>query len=112
MNGERHLPTNSILNYIHDGLSIQTTKDKGRGVFTTRKIKRKELLIVERAIANAPGAAEVLVRKCKDLANHNGIHALRMSYLHYEGLYNHRIPPKSIFIENNYKQYEIKEMSD
>jgi len=101
------------LNYIHDGLSIQTTKDdKGRGVFTTKKIKRKELLIVERAITSAPGTHAALTTKCKELASHNGIRALRMSYLHYEGLYNHRIPPIKVFTENTYKDYEIKVLTD
>jgi len=41
-----------ILNYL-DGVEVKMTKDKGRGVFASKNLKRGELLIVEKAIAQS-----------------------------------------------------------
>ena len=45
-----------ILNYISPGLEIKMTVDKekrGRGVFAKKKLKKGELLVVERCIIEA-----------------------------------------------------------
>ena len=39
-----------IVNRI-EGIEIKMTKDKGRGVFASRDLKKGDLLVVERAVA-------------------------------------------------------------
>ena len=41
-----------ILNYV-EGIEIKMTKDRGRGVFATKFLKKNTLIVVEKAIAEA-----------------------------------------------------------
>ena len=41
---------NKILNFVN-GVEIQKIKDKGRGVFAKKLLKKGDLIIVERALA-------------------------------------------------------------
>ena len=42
----------AIRNYIH-GVEIKQTKDKGRGVFATKFLKRGTLIVVEKVTAES-----------------------------------------------------------
>lgn len=101
------------------------TKDKGRGVFAAKSLKRGELLVVERAVADtcnirSLGSADTkcpndsyseLVNRCSDLARLKGIEALRMSYL-FDGAAaaDLAIPPLEIYVQNYYKKYQIPDI--
>jgi len=73
------------------------TKNRGRGLFATKDIKKGEIIIVEKPIAwiienSNPSNTEdaksemlkpltTLVKKCLDINKINGIQSMRMSYL-------------------------------
>jgi len=40
-----------LYNYVHPGLEIKMTKDKGRGIFCTKDFKKHDLLVVEKPLA-------------------------------------------------------------
>jgi len=40
-----------VLNYVYKHIEIKMSPGKGRGLFATKPIKRGQLVIVERAIA-------------------------------------------------------------
>jgi len=44
------LENDKILNFIQ-GVKLKMTKDKGRGVFASKDLKRGDLLVVEKSIA-------------------------------------------------------------
>ena len=48
---ESFVKYDKILNYIK-GVEIKITKDRGRGLFAAKSLKKGELLIVEKAIAD------------------------------------------------------------
>ena len=93
-------------------------KGEGRSVFASKPLKKGELIVVERAIAEASGddqlgRSEQLVKKCTALAGLNGVEALRMSYLD-DGRENTslELPPIKVFVENYYKEYQIPTLTD
>ena len=95
------LKQDKILNYL-DGVEIKMTSGKGRGVFASKDLKRGELIVVEKAIAesiqdetcegfdkddvqkNVRASQLALVKACTEIADLKGIEALRLSYL-YDG---------------------------
>ena len=97
------------------------TKDKGRGIFAYKPLKEGELLVVEKAVAEAykgeaPGMSTSkdgsncgdrgLLQKCTEIVLQKGIKALRISYL-YDGSNkaNLETPPIDIFVNNQAKKY-------
>ena len=52
----------------------------------------------------------LLLKKCSMLNYLQGLKALRLSYL-YDGSPELEIPPLEIFYENNYKEYNIKNIT-
>ena len=97
------------------------TKDKGRGVFATKPLEKGDLLVVEKAVAEAKQdlndmgyiAQTELVKNCSDLVSYKGVEALRISYL-YDGEEKKeelKIPPIDVFTSNKYKQHSIPDMS-
>ena len=98
------------------------TKDKGRGVFSTKFMKKGHLISVEKALAVATLDKKTgiltfidpvnmldnthadLVKKCSDLASLRGLEAFKLNYI-YDGTPNDKIPPMSIFGNNNYRMY-------
>jgi len=114
-NAQKYNDENRILNYVN-GVQIKMTEDRGRGVFATRFLKKGTLIAVETAAVEAldyktsDAAKTTLVEKCADVAKLKGVEALRMSYL-YDGTPNSKIPPLDIFVQNNYQQYSIPDIS-
>jgi hypothetical protein len=98
------------------------TKDKGRGVFVTKNLRKGHLICVEKALVDAvqddkqgiltfidpvtmlDSTHSDLVKACSDLASLKGLEALKLTYMNH-GTENHQIPPMSIFGNNNYKMY-------
>ena len=77
------------------------TKQKGRGIFTTKDIKKGDLIIADKAIATIQykiGEQDRMIDECVKICKVGGILAIRMSYL-FDGIYqNMKIPPLEIFI--------------
>ena len=109
-----------VLNFIQ-GLEIKMTEDMGRGIFAAKDLRRGELLVVEKSIADAiddgdelgiqfnyknssniyDGAHREIVKKCFDLSRLQGTEAVRLSYLYAGGdIKDLKIPPISIFTSN------------
>ena len=89
------------------------TKDRGRGVFAAKLLKKGELIAVEKAMAEADGDNNTeLVKQCSDLAQRKGIEALRMSYLMDKSGKELKIPQLKLFFHNNYKKYSIPIISE
>ena len=47
---KKFIEEGKIVNFIQ-GVEIKRTKDKGRGVFASKSLKKGDLLVVEKAIA-------------------------------------------------------------
>lgn len=105
------------------------SKNEGRGLFAIRYIKKGELLIVEKALAqvsekdilmkpqpkNDPIYASRIdfTKKCVNLLEFKGVEALRIGHL-YDGTpqkEDEKVPDLSIFIENKYKNHEMPDVS-
>jgi len=69
-----------VINFIQ-GAKIRLTEDRGRGVFASRPLKYGELIVVEKAVAEAP-TQDALIEKCTNLIRFKGIEFLRMSYMY------------------------------
>ena len=51
-NFQEYLAAGKVVNYIQ-GVEIKLTKFRGRGVFATKDLERGELIVVEKALAEA-----------------------------------------------------------
>ena len=110
------------------------TKDKGRGVFATKPIKKGDLIFTEKPIATGimqahqfesqfadigngitgmmSGEQMAIQKKLIELIQANGIHALRVSKLFDGGSKDDlKIPSIEVYTRNNYKDHVIEEMS-
>jgi hypothetical protein len=96
----------NVINFIQ-GAKIQISEERGRGVFASRSLKYGELIVVEKAVAEAP-TEDDLIEKCTNLIRFKGIEFLRMSYM-YQGEKTTGLPPLTIFTLNNYQEYRNHE---
>ena len=105
----------NILNYINPSLEIVRSEGKGRGIFSTDNIKKGDILLVEKAVAQVTqykrggvykGGLTELLKQITILAkNDKRIENLRMSYL-YDGISKEselKIPDLSIYRDLAYK---------
>ena len=118
---QKYMLQGNIINFIQ-GVEIRMTEDRGRGVFATKDLKRGELIVVDKAIAEVTlekilivlsftdkkkefdGSHTELVKQCQKIALNKGNQALIMSYLFDDrDKRDLKIPPLDIFLKNEYK---------
>ena len=119
-----------LLNYAN-GVQVKLSKERGRGIFAEKDIKKGELIIVEKPIAVVEkmvlsdeklGSKELkklcndriteLTEKCLALYKLKGIEALRLSYLCDGENINESIPPDNLYVSSAYKKYKLKKLSE
>ena len=121
---EEFTTQNKVLNYVF-GLDIKLTKDKGRGIFAARDLCKGDLLVVEKAVAEAyqdnlqlhkgisinDSSYTSMMKQCQEIARGGGVEAIRLSYL-YDGTNKDEleIPPIEVFVNNHYRKWQIPDM--
>ena len=89
------------------------TKNKGRGLFASRLLRKGELIIAEKAIAcdqNTSGDNKKMLEICSDIMQYKGINALRLSLLSDGSNENLEIPSIDIYTKNEYKSHKIPDL--
>lgn len=74
---QKFIKGNNFANFLNPNVELRMTEGKGRGVFAKNRIKNRDLISAERAIAT--GTTADRTKKLVDLAQLKGIHALRLS---------------------------------
>ena len=102
----------------------------GRGIFAASEINKGDILVVEKSICAVgsehpdlsfdigidksivkTGKFVELSKKCMELINLKGQHAVRLSYLYNGTNKKLKVPKVDVFTKNNYKGYQLKDIS-